>query len=119
MPCPPNTGLAPGASITCTATHAVTQADLDAGSIVNVASASNGVVTSPPDTATVGAEQTTSLSVAKSSLATSLSAPQTVTYSYLVKNTGNVTVTGIALADDQRRRCGHLPGHEPRAAARR
>jgi uncharacterized repeat protein (TIGR01451 family) len=54
--CPPTASLAPGASLECTATHLVTQADLDAGSIVNVASASNGVVTSPPDTVTVDAE---------------------------------------------------------------
>ena len=98
--CPPTASLAPGASITCTATHTVTQADLDAGSIVNVASASNGVVTSPPDTETVDAVQTPSLSVAKSSPTTSLSAPRTVNYSYLVTNTGNVTVTGISLSDD-------------------
>ncbi len=49
---------APGQSIVCTATHLVTQADLDAGSIVNSATASNGVATSPPDTATVDAVQT-------------------------------------------------------------
>ena len=99
--CPPSATLAPGASITCTATHTVTQADLDAGQIVNIASASNGVVTSPPDTATVTAiSRTPQLSVVKSSATASLSAPQTVTYSYLVTNMGNVTVTGIALTDD-------------------
>ena len=76
------------------------QADLDAGEIVNVASASNGVVTSPPDTVRVEAVQKPSLVVVKSSPTTSLSAPQTVNYSYLVTNTGNVTVTGIALSDD-------------------
>ncbi len=98
--CPPTASLAPGASLTCTATHVVTQADLDAGQIANVASASNGVVTSPPDTVTVGADQRPSLTVAKSSPTTSLAAPQTVSYSYVVTNTGNVTLTGISLADD-------------------
>ena len=98
--CPPTASLAPGESLTCTASHTVTQADLDAGQIVNVASASNGVVTSPPDTVTVPAVQKPLLSIVKSSPTTSLSAPQTVNYSYLVTNTGNVTVTGIALVDD-------------------
>ena len=60
------------------------------------ASASNGAVTSPPDTETVdGGRRRRALSVVKSSVTTSLSAPQTVTYTYLVTNTGNVTVTGI------------------------
>ena len=98
--CPPTASLAPGQSITCTASHTVTQADLDAGQIVNAASASNGVVTSPPDTVTVPAIQKPLLSIVKSSATTSLSAPQTVNYTYLVTNTGNVTVTGIALVDD-------------------
>src|SRR6185503_2415165 len=40
--CPPSAALAPGASITCDASHAVTQAAIDAGQIVNVASATNG-----------------------------------------------------------------------------
>ena len=98
--CPPTPSLAPGAFITCTASHTVTQADLDAGQIVNVASASNGTVTSPPDTVTVDAVQRPALSVVKSSPTTGLTAPQTVNYSYVVTNTGNVTVTGIALTDD-------------------
>src|SRR5262249_6752915 len=34
--CPPTTALAPGQSVTCTASHAVIQPDLDTGEIVNV-----------------------------------------------------------------------------------
>ncbi len=40
------------------------------------------------------------MTVAKSSLTASLNAPGTVSYSYLVTNTGNVALTGIALVDD-------------------
>ena len=50
--------LAPGASVTCTASYTITQADLDAGTVTNVATASNGTVTSPTDTETVTAVQT-------------------------------------------------------------
>src|SRR5262249_54348718 len=99
--CPPTSSLAPGASITCTASYSVTQADLDAGQIVNRAFASSGSVTSPTETVTVGAKRKPLLSVVKASPTTSLSAPQTVGYSYLVKNEGNITVTGIALADSE------------------
>ena len=41
-----------------------------------------------------------SMTVVKSSATTSLSAPGTVTYTYLVTNTGNVEITGLALVDD-------------------
>ena len=44
--------------------------------------------------------QTPKLTVAKSSTTTSLSAPKTVTYTYIVTNMGNVTLTGIALTDN-------------------
>ena len=113
--CPPTTGLAPGESLTCTASHTVTQADLDAGKIVNVASATNGVVTSPPDTVTVGAVAAPLLEVVKSSPTTDLTAPQTVQYSYLVTNAGNVTLTGIALSDDNDANNLSVPEDEPRA----
>ena len=73
--CPATATLAPGASITCTATYTITQADIDAGSVVNVASATNGAVTSPPDTETVTAAQAAALRVEKSSATSSLSAP--------------------------------------------
>src|SRR5262249_8562811 len=98
--CPATPPLAPTESVTCTASHTITQPDLDAGTITNSASATNGTITSNTDTATVTAAQTPTLTVKKSSATASLSAPQTVTYSYLVTNTGNVTATGISLSDD-------------------
>ena len=67
------TSLAPGASITCTASYTITQADLDAGTVTNVGTAaSNGTVTSPTDTETVTAVQTPSLSIVKTATPTHL-----------------------------------------------
>ena len=49
----PDGGLAPSASVTCSGTHTVAQADLDAGGVTNKASASLDGVTSNEATATV------------------------------------------------------------------
>jgi hypothetical protein len=53
--CPATATLAPGASIPCTSSYTITQADINSGSVTNIASATNGAVTSPTDTETVTA----------------------------------------------------------------
>jgi len=95
--------LAPGSSITCTASYSVTQADIDAGAVTNIASASIPGATSEPDSVTVEAVQTPDISIVKTALQASFSAPgEVLTYEYMVRNTGNVTLQGnITVSDDR------------------
>ncbi len=101
----PITPLAPAASETCTATYTTTQDDVDDGSITNTATASGTAPSGPPPTTgpssvTIPAIQSPAITVAKSASDSSYSAPGTIVdYRYLVTNTGNVTLTSIAVAD--------------------
>ena len=109
--CPATATLAPGASITCTATYTITQADLDAGSVTNIASAhgtfGGNPVTSPTDTETVGATLTPAIQLLKTgTLDLSVVPPagvanpgDTIIYTFTVTNTGNVTLFNITLTD--------------------
>ena len=99
--------LAPAASAIFKATYIVTQADIDGtGSIVNSATASakdptNTTVTSPSSIATVALVRTNALTLTKTSDATAATtAGSVITYTFTVKNTGNVTITGVAITDD-------------------
>jgi uncharacterized repeat protein (TIGR01451 family) len=100
--------LAPGASVTCSATYTVSQADMDGGTITDTATATGknpqgGPTTSPPSTTvTVTATQSPSISVLKTASPTKVSmVGATVTYNFAVTNTGNVTLHNITINDVQ------------------
>jgi uncharacterized repeat protein (TIGR01451 family) len=103
----PTTSLAVGASTTCTATYTATQADVDAGSVTNTATATGTdprgtVATSTPSTAVVTATPAPALTVTKSATpsdAASFTVGQVVDYSFLVANTGNVTLTNVTVTE--------------------
>lgn len=98
--------LAPGAEVTCTATYRLTQADVDAGQVTNTATAtgtppSGTPPTSPPSTTTVTVPPEPSLTVVKKADRRKLVVGQTVTYSYTVTNTGNVTVDDVKVDEGE------------------
>jgi uncharacterized repeat protein (TIGR01451 family) len=102
----PSATLAAKASETCTATYSTTQTDVDNGSVTNSATAqgnppgSTTPVVSDNSTATVPAAQAAGISVVKSaSPATFKRAGTVITYSFLVTNTGNVTLSGVKVND--------------------
>ena len=111
--CPQST-LAPAGSETCTGTYTVTQADVDNGKVADTATASGitpggSKTTSPPSPASVPAAQNPALSIAKSSIQTQAhAAGDVIDYTFLVTNTGNVTMTSVAVTDTQTAPSGPL-----------
>jgi uncharacterized repeat protein (TIGR01451 family)/LPXTG-motif cell wall-anchored protein len=97
--------LAPSASVQCTATYTVTQADLDAGGVTNTATAtatppSGPAPVSNASDAAVSVAAAPALTIVKSSaLDGTAAAGQGVTYSFLVTNTGNLTLSGLHIDD--------------------
>ena len=101
----PSAPLAPGGTASCTASYTVTQADVDNGSVNNQATAlavapSSATVTSNESTASVPIAQAPALTLAKSVT------PQTadevgdrVDYTFAVTNSGDTTITDLAIDD--------------------
>jgi uncharacterized repeat protein (TIGR01451 family) len=93
-------GLAPGGTLTCTASSTVTQADLDAGKVVNTATAHGKYgstdVTSNSDSETVDMTQTPALTLTKTITAGNpyKAASDSISYQYELTNNGNITLDG-------------------------
>ena len=102
--CPADRTLAPGGELECTATYVVQQADVDAGAIDNTATATGNPptgdpVVSEPSEVNIAATQSPAITIVKSADKTQLVAGETVTYTFLVTNTGNVTLTDTAVVE--------------------
>ncbi|MFJ9805726.1 DUF7507 domain-containing protein [Streptomyces wuyuanensis] len=101
----PGTSLAPGQSMSCTATYTTTQTDVDNGEIDNTATAAGTPPTGPAvtatDDATVTADQDPSVSLVKTVVGDDgpFRSGEVLTYSYLVRNTGNVTLSAVDVSD--------------------
>ena len=106
--CPPAAAtLDPGETATCTATYTITQPDIDAGKVDNTGSvtskAPQGQDVANSDDATVLIPQVVTLQLTKTATPTTYSTVgQIISYSFELKNTGNVTLsTPFAVQDDQ------------------
>jgi LPXTG-site transpeptidase (sortase) family protein len=103
--CPATATLAPGASITCTASYTVTQTDIDNGSVTNTATASGSFggnpVTSAPDSETANAAVPIVIDpgVTKSGDPLTAQVGDTVTFTLFVFNTGNADADNVIVTD--------------------
>jgi uncharacterized repeat protein (TIGR01451 family) len=120
----PSTTLLPGASTSCTGNpYVLTQADIDAGKVVNTANttgtppsgpavtdvsdeSANGTGAGKDDPTTTPVTQTPSISVIKTAApivdansSTKIDIGDTIAYSFTIKNTGNVTLSTVTLTD--------------------
>ncbi|MCK8469046.1 DUF11 domain-containing protein [Microbacterium sp. KSW4-16] len=106
--CPAEAILAPGEFVSCKATYIVTQTDLDSGELTNTATAvgetTGGEPTDPSDPSTiqVPTDPHPSLTVVKTAdKSTVAGAGQVITYTFLITNTGNVSITNARAVETQ------------------
>ena len=111
--CAPDTlpvTMAPGATVSCTATYSVVQGDVDAGRIDNTATASglqpSGLPISDDDDETVFADRNPSIDLAKRLFANAdedtsgdVSLGDTLTYQFVATNDGDVGLDNVTITD--------------------
>jgi uncharacterized repeat protein (TIGR01451 family) len=98
--------LAPGAKTSCTADYTLTQADIDSGAVTNIADACGDtpadVEVCDDDTTTTPLPAAPSIDLKKTGVLNAPAAPKagdTITYTFVITNTGNVTLSGADLDD--------------------
>jgi large repetitive protein len=101
----------PGATVNCTGTYITTQADVDAGKVTNIATASGtpqfATLGAVKDTKTVtGPTRVPGIAVTKAAGAIvdtngngKTDVGDTINYTFVVTNTGNVTLTNVTVTD--------------------
>ncbi|MFO8033752.1 MAG: lamin tail domain-containing protein, partial [Candidatus Bipolaricaulota bacterium] len=97
------TTLAPGEQATGTVTYTITQEDIDAGEVLNLATATgadpNDVPVEDEDDEDVPLDQDPELEVNKSADRITVGLGETVTYTFVVTNVGNVTLYDVSVVD--------------------
>ncbi|WP_167574186.1 DUF7507 domain-containing protein [Kitasatospora cheerisanensis] len=98
--------LAPGETVTCTSTYLITAQDAAAGHVFNTAvatgTADSNPVTSPPSSEDVPVVAPPGLDVIKHADAPGpFHVGDSVSYTYVVTNTGGTEITDLAIADDR------------------
>ncbi|MGO4105782.1 hypothetical protein AB4Y63_17725 [Leifsonia sp. YAF41] len=101
---PGSTGLlAPGVPMTATAKYTITQADIDAGRVLNTATVSGkppaGKKVTDTDSHTVTSTAVPHVTLTKTSQSTPARAGDVVTYSFVLVNDGPITLQNVAIAD--------------------
>ncbi|WP_227453656.1 DUF11 domain-containing protein [Paenarthrobacter sp. YJN-D] len=100
--------LLPGQTVTATATYAITQADINAGHVANSATTTGTPptgpsVTPPPGTTDTPLTPAAGLEFTKTADASAVGDPthvgDLITYTFTVKNTGNVPLKGVVVND--------------------
>jgi uncharacterized repeat protein (TIGR01451 family) len=100
--------LSPREKMSCSARYSITQADIDAGSVTNTASASGGGVTSPEVSATITAfVLNPSLSLVKEGILDltvvepndQVDVGDVINYKLTATNDGNVTLSKVTISD--------------------
>jgi uncharacterized repeat protein (TIGR01451 family) len=108
-PTVPVASLAPGGTINCTASHTITQADIDAGSFYNQACASDGAgpANSPCAEVTTPGTQNNVLTLTKTDDLKDVNGDpikydhlnQVITYTLTATNSGNTTLHNVSVSD--------------------
>ena len=96
-------GLAPAGTITCSASYTITQADLDAGSVTNSAYATDGTTSSLRTVRRSTPSREGGLGLSKTATPPTYDeVGDVVSYSYVVQNTGNITLAGPFTVNDDK-----------------